>query len=272
MSNGDVMVGNYKIVREIAEGGFGTTYEGVHAICGGRACVKHCLKVSKEHNDVLIREAMALWDVAHFSLPAMRDIIETDDGSLALVMTYIEGLTIEQVVRKVGRLDAEKAVTWIVDRILNAMLYLHHNGVIHGDLKPQNVMLQHQKHYAFLIDFGLANARPTATTRVGGFTEHFSSPEQVASALERVKRPLLPAADLYSLGMLMLYMLGGGMEAVRRVQVPDSVPDPMKRFIKSLIARDPLERPQGNVFDVFRQVRLDSFGHVRSNMEPIPGL
>jgi len=270
-------VGSYRIVRAIAEGGFGTTYEAEHLITGGRACIKHCLKVSDEYNDVLIREAMALWNLAHFSLPAMRDVVRMDDGSLALVMSYIDALTVEQVVKKVGRLRGED-VAWITDRALNALLYLHHYGVIDGDIKPQNVMIQHLKQHVYLIDFGLANSCPTATTKVGGYTKYFAPPEQVASALDRERggdgKPLLPAADFFSLGALMLYMLGGDVDAVVRRVAPSTVPAPMRHFIDDLMERDPLQRPKGNVFALFKQVQKDSFGYVAGErkIEPIPGL
>ena len=57
-------------------------------------------------------------------------------------MSYVPGPTLEQIVEKVGKLDAE-TVAWIVDRLLNALLYLHHHGVIHrGYIKPQNVIVQ----------------------------------------------------------------------------------------------------------------------------------
>lgn len=265
------LVGGYRITREIAVGGFGTTYEAVHAITGGKACLKHCLRVSEEYNDVLVKEAMALWNLAHFSLPAMRDMVKLDDGSLVLAMTFMEGLTIEQVVKKIGRMEAID-VAWIAERVINALLYLHHHGVVHGDIKPQNVIEDDSVHAAYLIDFGLANVRPTGSDRAHGFTEGFSPPEQIASAYDRVRRPLVPASDFYSLGMLMLYALGGGMDAVNRAAVPSGVPAPMQSFIKSLIARDPMARPQGDIFDLFKQVRLESFGKARSGMRRIPGL
>jgi len=274
----DVMVGKYRIVREIAEGGFGVTYEAVHTVFGGRACIKHCLKLGKEHNEILTREAMALWDLAHFCLPAMRDIIEMPDGSLALVMSYIDAPTVEQVVKKVGRLS-DTTVAWVADRALNALLYLHHYGVVNGDVKPQNTMVQHLRRHVYLIDFGLANAQPTASSRVGGFTKHFSSPEQVASARDRLSggtgRPLVPQSDFYSLGALMLYALGGGTDAVERRQVPSTVPRPMRLFIDQMMERDPMTRPDPRTaFKQFQKVQVDSFGMPVLDMpiEPIPGL
>lgn len=267
----DAVVGNYRIIREIAVGGFGTTYEAEHVITGGKACLKHCLRVSDEYNDVLIKEALALWDLAHFSLPAMRDVIKLDDGSLVLAMTFMKGLTVEQVVKKVGRMDSVD-VAWIVERILNALLYLHFHAVVHGDLKPQNVIVDDEVHAAYLIDFGLANVRPTGADRAHGFTEDFSPPEQIASAYDRARRPLIPASDFYSLGMLMIFMLGGGMDAVKKALVPSNVPAPMQGFIRSLIARDPMARPQGDIFDLFKRVRLESFGKARSGMRRIAGL
>lgn len=269
----DGTVGSYRIVEEIAEGGFGTTYKAEHTITKGLACLKHCLRVSQEYNDVLIEEAMALWDLAHFSLPAMRDIIRLDDGSLVLAMTYMNGLTVEKIVKKVGKMRPLD-VAWITERGLNAMLYLHHHGVVHGDIKPQNVIVQDSNHAAYLIDFGLSNVRPTGAGKVKGYTEHFSPPEQVEAATlgNRSRRALLPAADMYSLGMLMIFMLGGGLVAVEKRSVPSTVPLPMQAFIKSLIADDPLARPQGDVFELFKRIRLESFGSARSGMTKIPGL
>ena len=71
----------------------------------------------------------------HFSIPTIRDIVRLDDGSPMLVMSYIPGLTLEKVIKKVGKLDAEH-VAWIAERCLNVLMYLHYNGVVHGDVKP----------------------------------------------------------------------------------------------------------------------------------------
>lgn len=257
------VIGNYRVLESIAEGGFGVTYKGEQIINKELVCIKHCSMVSAAHDQVLIDEAKSIWDLRHYALPAMRDMHRLDDGSLALIMSYISGPTLEQIVEKSGKLDPENT-SWIVERILNALLYLHHHGVIHGDIKPQNVIIQPKTHSVVLLDFGLAMVKPNSSTKSQGYTPVFASPEQIAG------NTLLPASDYYSLGMLALYALNGG-KGVEKKLVPSTVPDAFCDFIKSITKHDILARPQNNLFDEFVEVRRKSFGRTRSGMKPIPG-
>ena len=193
----------------------------------------------------------------------MRDLIRLDDGSLGLVMSYIPGFTLEQVVDKAGKVEAEN-VAWITERILNALLYLHHHGVIHGDIKPQNVIVQPQQHSVVLVDFGLAMIKPDLKHKSLGYTPIFASPEQIDGKV------LLPASDYYSVGMLMSYLLNGGKNMDKK-RVPASVPDPMVDFIVKITKEDVLLRPQMDLFDEFTKVRNESFGRARSGMKNISG-
>ena len=257
------LIGNYKVLSSIAEGGFGQTYKGEQVLTGSPVCIKHCSMISAAHDDVLIQEAKAIWDLRHYALPAMRDLQRLDDGSLALVMSYIEGFTLEQIVEKAGKLDPE-SVAWISERILNALLYLHHHGVIHGDIKPQNIIIQPKQHSVVLVDFGLAMVKPLGSAKSQGYTPIFASPEQIDGKV------LLPASDYYSLGMVMIYALNGGKN-LNTKQVPASVPDHMADFINKITKKDILQRPQRDLFDDFVEVRKASFGRTRSGMKDIPG-
>ena len=257
------VIGNYRVLSEIAEGGFGITYKGEHTLTKDLVCIKHCSMVSAAHDAVLIQETKAIWDLRHYALPAMRDLHRLDDGSLALIMSYIPGPTLEQIVEKVGKMEPE-TVAWISDRILNALMYLHHHGVIHGDIKPQNIIIQPATHSVVLVDFGLAMVKPVSSTKAIGYTPTFSSPEQIAG------KTLLPASDYYSLGMLMVYALTGGKDMDKK-RVPASVPDPMVDFIAHVTKKDILIRPQEGLFDEFVKVRQASFGRSRSGMKNIPG-
>jgi serine/threonine protein kinase len=261
------VLGNYRVIDKIAEGGFGATYKAEHVVLGELACLKQGFMSGPDSEAILLDEARALWDMRHYALPAMRDVIKQEDGSLVLVMSYIEGPTLEELVEKVGRLDPEHVV-WISQRILNGLLYLHQHGVIHGDLKPKNIIIQPKKHLAIMVDFGLAAIRPTGKTEAKGYTEIFSAPEMVAG------RPPIPETDLFSLGKTMLYALGGSYESVDRLNVPKKTPDPICKFVKRLIVRDPLARPnwqKEDLTETFAKMRLDSFGRDKSNLKPIRG-
>lgn len=259
------IMGNFKVLSAIAEGGFGQTYKGEHLITKDPVCIKHCSMISAAHDAILIQETKAIWDLRHYALPVMRDLQRLDDGSLALIMSYIPGSTLEQIVEKVGKIEAE-STAWIAERILNALLYLHHHGVIHGDIKPQNVIINPANHSVVLVDFGLAMVKPSESTKSQGYTPMFAAPEQIAG------KTLLPASDYYSVGMLMSYALTGGDEKrMKDKQIPGSVPDPMSDFIAKLLKKDVLSRPQGDLFDDFLKVRKDAFGRTRSGMKNIPG-
>ena len=262
------VIGNYRIIREIASGGFGTTYLGEHILAKEPVCVKHCHHVSSAYEDTLIQEAKSVWDLRHYSLPVMRDFLRLEDGSLALVMSYIPGPTLEQVVKKVGRLESEH-VAWIAERVLNALMYLHYHGVVHGDIKPQNIIVQPDTHQVVLVDFGLAMVKPTRTSDPKGYTPVFSSPEQLRGS------PLVPESDLFSLGMTMSYALSGSADAATRLEVPGDVPDEFCAFIKRLIKRSVLDRPnwkRENLVETVQKIRRTAFGRSGSNMKPIPGL
>ena len=260
-------VGAYKLIEQIAEGGFGRTYKAEHTILKELVCIKDCSNVSLDDTAMLIEECKTLWDLRHYALPAMRDMIQLEDGRLLLVMSYIQGPTLEKAVKKNGPLDPE-AVAWITERMLNALNYIHRHGVVHGDFKPQNIIVQEDKHMAVLVDFGLSVVKPTSITESKGFTPFFAPPEEVAG------KPLIPESDYYSLGMTMIYALSGGTEYVERKMVPNDVPDEMCSFIKRLIARDVNGRPQygkEDLCDTIVELRRKVFGRHRSGMKPIAG-
>lgn len=258
-------IGPYRKIAKIASGGFGTTYKAEHALLGELSCIKECSEISAEANEILKEETRAIWNLRHYGLPVMRDLIELKDGSYALVSSWVEGPTLQQLIEKVGKLDPEH-VAWISERLLNTISYLHDHGVLHGDIKPQNIIIQPETHIVVLIDYGLSVIKPTASSPNKGYTELFSPPEQ------EMGKSLVPGSDFYSLGMTMLYAFGGGYDVLKQKRIPASVPDPLSEFVRSLIVRNVLERPRDarKLFEHFLEVRLASFGRAASNMKPLP--
>lgn len=273
-ANGKV-VGEYKILDTIAEGGFGKTYKAEHVTIGELVCIKHCHNLDAFDEEILIEEAQAMWNLRHYSIPSIRGLLRMPDKKLALVMSYIPGPTLAQIVEKLyengDRLDPEH-VAWIVERVLNAIRYIHYQGVVHGDLKPHNIIVEPGKHLASVVDFGLSKIKPKAKSGNKGYTEFFSAPEVLDG------RTILPESDLYSLGMTMIYALSGDINSLISKEVPADTPEPMKRFIRKLIVRSPLSRPRWpkdsndpDLWDEFLEARHDSFGRNRSQLKPIPG-
>jgi serine/threonine protein kinase len=265
-AGGDV-IGSYRFLDFIAEGGFGKTFKGEHVLTGLLVCIKDCSNVPPEYRSALIDEACAMWDLRHHAIPAVRDVIKKPNGDIVLVMSYIPGHTLAKYIEAHQRLDAEH-VAWIAERVLNALKYIHFNGVIHGDLKPQNVIVQPESHLAVLVDFGLALVKPTRSSSAKGYTEHFAPPESMNGGT------LLPESDFFSLGMTMTYALGG-MEGLMRKQVPSSTPKALRHFISRLIVHDVLERPRWDkedLCDTIHEVREEAFGRARSSMKPLPPL
>ncbi len=265
---GGKMIGPYRLIEVIAEGGFGRTYKAEHSELHELVCIKDCSNVAPQYTWILDDEAKAMWDLRHYAIPAIRDRIKLEDGRIALVMSYIPGLTIEKIVEKVGKLPAEH-VAWITERVLNALSYIHHNGVVHGDIKPQNIIVQPEKHMATVVDFGLSMIKPTIDSVSKGHTEVYAPPEEIEG------KPIVPESDFYSLGMTMIYALSGDIEAVKQKRVPKDVPEELCDFIKPMIARSIEGRPTWEKEDLcesIRNVRSKAFGRKRSGMKPIEGL
>jgi serine/threonine protein kinase len=210
-------IGGYRILDQIAEGSLGVTYRAVHEESGKLACIKHSIKISPLDTEIMREEARTIWDLRHWAIPAVKDLITLDDGSIAIAMSYIPGPTMQQIVEKEGAIEPWR-LCWITDRVLNGLRYLHDNSVIHGDVKPANIIVQDETHQACLVDYGFSLTKPGKGSTNKGFTPKYSSPEQ------REKRTLLPESDLYSLGMTMIYALGGDPG---KATVPEDTPEPL---------------------------------------------
>lgn len=265
------VIGEFVIESKIAEGGFGKTYKGRHLLVGEPVCIKHCSRISPADTEILISEAKAMWDLRHFGLPAVRNLFKLPDGSIILVMSYIEGPTlqqlVEQYVAKGLRLEPEHGA-WILSRLINTLSYIHRHGIVHGDLKPQNILIQPESHMAVLVDFGLAGIKPTRTSGNKGYTEVFSPPEQMVAG-----NPLIPQTDFYALGKSLIYaMAGGDLDLVEGNMIPSDVPKPMADLLSRLVTRHPLDRPDWEKEDLNETVdrmRVEAFGRSASGMRKL---
>jgi serine/threonine-protein kinase len=165
------------------------------------------------------REVQAMTRLTHWNVVEVFDYGRTDDGTFYYVMEYLPGLTLEELVKKVGPLPPARAV-YFLKQVCAALREAHAKGLIHRDLKPGNVIVGERgglHDVAKLLDFGLVQGPDLGgsaerLTRYGVLvgTPGYMSPEQA-----RGNTDLLPASDIYSLGALGYYLLTGQPPFIR---------------------------------------------------------
>jgi serine/threonine protein kinase len=255
-----VRIGEFRILDEITESKSSVTYRAVNEELGELACIKQSLYTSAEDEALMREEAITMWNLRHWAVPAVRRLIKLDDGSVAIAMSYIPGPNVRQIVEKNGSMEPED-VCWVAERVLNVLCYLNDSGKFHGDIEPSNIIVQDETHQAVLCDYGSAQALGKAPNG-RDFDPDFASPEQLAN------KPLSAQSDLYSLGMVMLYAMGGDPATGR---VPDNVPDPVCKFITRLIAEDARSRPdwrKENLMKTISDIRAEAFGRRSTHTKP----
>ncbi|MFH1585894.1 MAG: serine/threonine-protein kinase [archaeon] len=252
-------IGNYRITKQIGEGGFGRVFQAEHLILGVKACLKQNIRASREDVELLKYESKLLWKLDEYhSIPSVKDFMQLDKNNAVMVMGFIDGKTLEDLVESKGPLHPEDAC-WITERLLGALHYSHYYGVIHTDVKPQNVFVEPKKHDIKLIDFGLASFRPRGDTKALGYTPRYAAPELVTG------KPPIPQTDLYGSGIVMLRALGGD---VAKKSFRDDTPEEIIDFCNWLLRYDPFERPSwqdNNPLEKLSNTREKVFGRRHSN-------
>lgn len=254
-------IGNYNIIKGIGEGGFGQVYQAEHILLGTKACLKRNIHKSETDVEFLRYEAQLLWMLDEYhSIPSVKDFIELDEKNAVMVMRFIEGNTLEDIVEKKGPLHSEEAC-WITERLLGALFYSHYHGVVHGDVKPQNVFVEPSKRDIKLIDFGLASFKPKSTTKPFGFSPKYAAPELIQG------KPPIPETDFYGAGIVMLRALGGD---VAKKSYRSDTHEEIVDFCNSLLRYDPRERPnwdKENPLIKLSDVRQKVFGRRHTSLK-----
>ena len=213
---GKTIGGRYFIKRQLARGGMGVVYEAEHVGLDKRVAVKFILDRFGDDREALHRfhrEARTASRIGHQNIIDITDIGETEDGKSFLVMEYLEGSDLGQVLVATGRMEPSRAVH-IVGQVLAGLAAAHGQGIIHRDMKPANVFLTERAgvaDFVKIMDFGISkvvaarDARVRLTeTGVAMGTPIYMAPEQ-AEAKEDVDHRI----DVYAVGVMLYEMLAG---------------------------------------------------------------
>src|ERR1051325_2505498 len=260
-----LIAGRFRIEREIGTGGMGTVYLATHLGLERPVAVKIIKREFAVDQDVaerFLREARTMARLRHPNAAMIFDAGRLPDGRHFIIMEFIEGETLSQVLTREGRFTAARAVK-IATQICDVLEEAHRLGIVHRDLKPSNIILCGRG--VCVLDFGVAKvlastAESTATHASTGSgqlvgTPRYMSPEQCLG--QRVGA----RSDLYSLGVLLYEMLAGRPPFVDPLQSallvkqatapapplprlrPD-IPRPLALAVHTLLAKRPEDRPR----------------------------
>lgn len=233
IEKGQMINDRYEIIKSIGEGGMANVYLAYDTILDRRVAIK-VLRGDLSNDEKFVRrfqrEALSASSLSHPNIVEMYDVGE-DNGIYYIVMEYIEGKTLKQLIKKRGALTLSEAID-IMLQITDGISQAHDSYIIHRDLKPQNIMIKEDGTIK-ITDFGIAMAlnstQLTQTNSVMG-SVHYLPPEQASGKGSTIR------SDIYSMGILFYEILTGtlpfkGDNAVEIAlkQMRDEIPSVRKK-------------------------------------------
>ncbi len=253
---GKVLAGRYELIEKIAEGGMARVYRGRDLVLKRTIAVK-VLKDQMSGDAAFLRrferEAQSAAALSHPHIVNMYDVGE-QEGTNYMVMEYVDGINLKQYIREKGRLPAHEAIN-IAKQIAEALEQAHAAGVVHRDIKPQNILFS-RKGKVKVTDFGIAIAGDGVTVTAGDQiigSVQYISPEQARGEIAGKQ------SDLYSLGIVLYEMVTGkvpfsgesqvavAMKHIQEEIVPprrivSDIPEALERIILKAVQKDSAER------------------------------
>ncbi len=260
---GQTLGGRYLVTSLIGSGGMGAVYRAEHIQLQKPVALKVLNADMAQHREAALRferEAMVSARIMHPHVVSANDSGRLPDGSLYLVLEFVQGRSLRQLIEQEGRLPVPRAAA-IAGQIAEALAAAHAADIVHRDLKPGNVMLlarESNAEFVKVLDFGLARVlgQPSsgeALTRTGAVfgTPEYMAPEQARGEVVDHR------ADLYALGVILYELLAGKppFQAPELVAVlikhlqeappplPPDIPEPLARYVMSLLEKQPSQRP-----------------------------
>jgi serine/threonine-protein kinase len=260
LSPGDILANRYKIDKLLGRGGMGAVFRAHDEVLGEDVALKVISSAwagdERDMIDRFRREASAARKVSSPNVIRIHDLGEAPGGLLYISMEYFPGSTLGDVISKRGSLDTTEGRD-MLRQICDGLHAAHSAGVIHRDLKPQNVLVG-ERNSVKIIDFGLAKASfmsgMTATGLIMG-TPHYMSPEQIRGKAVDAR------SDIYALGALTYHAVTGRPPfdgdnaiaigfahctepAVAPKQLRPKLSDELNDAIMTALAKEPRDRPQ----------------------------
>src|ERR1700704_2691779 len=285
---GSVLDGQYQIEFLVGKGGMGAVYLARHILLGDRVAIKILPPEVRNNAEWLRRfrrEGQAARRFRHANAVTVYDLRTASDGTIYMVMEYVEGHTLDAELKKRGRFTADEAFE-VLEPIMSVLNTAHAMGVVHRDLKPENIMMGKPtaggESSVKLLDLGIAKMREIAGVDSSGTTEltmagqvlgtpYYMSPEQWGEISRDGNPEIDGRTDIYSLGLVAYEMISGKraysaltLHELRREHLHanptplcEKVPDVPREFSEAIsraVSKDRADR-QGTAGDLAAQLR-----------------
>jgi serine/threonine protein kinase len=223
---GTVLDGQYQIESLLGKGGMGAVYLARHILLGDRVAIKILppeVRTNAEWLRRFRREGQAARRFRHPNAVTVYDLRTAADGTIYMVMEYVEGHTLDAELKKRGRFTAAEAFE-VIEPVMSVLNTAHAMGVVHRDLKPENIMIGKAQTNGEapikLLDLGIAKMREIAGSETTGTTEltvagqvlgtpYYMSPEQWGEISRDGNPEIDGRTDIYSLGLVAYQMISG---------------------------------------------------------------
>jgi serine/threonine protein kinase len=293
MAQGALIAGRYRLDQHLGEGGMGTVWSATHAVtrrCVAMKFLRTAIQHRKDVRQRFLREAQAASALRHPNVVEVLDVFDLEDGSPVMVMELLEGETLGQKLSRDERLSSEETAA-IMLPVISAVGAAHAVGVVHRDLKPDNIFLSpnDQGVLVKVLDFGIAKlsaeyyvdqGQSALVTEAGSLlgTPCYMAPEQISN------KDVDHRADIWSLGVILYECLSGTRpvegenmaEVVVRLlneaitpldRLAPELPHGLTALVQQMLSRDAKRRPQ-DLSEV--HTNLSRYTHVRSPSFGLP--
>lgn len=243
---------NYKFYEHYCEGEVANIYKGTN----GKEIIYLKVAIENADNDLIDKEYEALKKLNHQSIPVVETNLKINNLS-AFIMKEVVGLTVEELMEYFPNGVPPEHVMWILERLLGVLGYLHSNYIVHGNIKPEHIIINLEKHNATILGFSMSILEANKDdSKYMIKNDNYSSPEIDINAR------VLPNADIYSVGKIAIQLLGGD---IKSNGMPIHVNKNIRDFIRTLVDSNPRTRNNDawELWDELIKLRNTEYGTVR---------
>jgi serine/threonine-protein kinase len=266
---GEVIAGRYRVMSLLGRGGGGVVYRAQQLGILRDVAIKILAPESQLHSAAarrFEREARLVSRLRHPNTVTLYEFDQTDDGLLYIVMEYIEGTSLKEVLQREGQISPARTI-YVLRQLLKSLAEAHSLGIVHRDLKPGNLMLCHlhgEHDFVKVLDFGLVKHRAVPVTaddlRLSQTGTIHGTPSYLAPEIARGDTAVDGRADLYAVGCVAYWLLTGrlvferetypAMLLAHATELPlppsqhaaRSIPPALDDIVLSCLAKEPADR------------------------------